>query len=236
MSEVDSTTEARLPLPRRVKDLRGKKFHMLLVQEYAGIIGGRVCFQCLCDCGKTKVVPGGKMGVIKSCGCHPKYYDPNVFKPKTTHGMRRSPLYGIWRAMKDRCNLPSVKTYATYGGRGIKVCARWQTSFENFYADMGDRPSSKHSLDRIDTNGNYDPDNCRWATSVEQNRNRRDNVIILYRGERKTLAEWRLEFSISEHRFRTLRKSGVSVDEAWASSVISEKHGYAGHFSVTPKE
>ncbi|ABO54166.1 hypothetical protein LA345_25765 [Burkholderia vietnamiensis] len=105
------------------------------------------------------------------------------------HGMTRSPEYQTWRSMKKRCISPSNARYAQYGGRGITVCERWM-SFENFFEDMGPRPSPKHSLDRMDNNRGYEPGNCRWATLVEQNRNKSTNVILEYRGERRCVSEW----------------------------------------------
>lgn len=90
------------------------------------------------------------------------------------HGLCSSPEYRAWSHMKERCSNIKAQEYESYGGRGIKVCERW-LKFENFYADMGDRPSNKHSLDRIDNDGNYEPDNCRWATGIEQVLNRRTN-------------------------------------------------------------
>jgi hypothetical protein len=92
---------------------------------------------------------------------------------KTTHGKSRSPEYRNWQALKDRCYSKGTKYYKYYGGRGITVCDRWVDSFENFLADMGTRPSSKHSIDRIDVNGNYEPSNCRWATHCTQAINKR---------------------------------------------------------------
>lgn len=115
--------------------------------------------------------------------------------PKTKHGFSRrsgiSPTYAAWKSMKYRCNCPSFIGYKDYGGRGIKVCDRWLHSFENFLADMGERPSKNYSLDRYpDVNGDYEPSNCRWAERKAQNSNTRRNVFIEYKGETKTAAEW----------------------------------------------
>lgn len=109
-------------------------------------------------------------------------------KHLVTHGMSYSPIYRIWRAMLNRCENPNVVAYRDYGGRGIIVCERWRT-FENFYADMGERPEGR-SLDRIDNDGPYSPANCRWASRSEQSRNRRDRRKITVLGETKTIAEW----------------------------------------------
>jgi hypothetical protein len=94
---------------------------------------------------------------------------------KTTHGLSRSGTWNSWMGMRVRCTDPSNKKYADYGGRGIRVCERWQ-SFDAFLADMGPRPAGRFSLDRIDVNGNYEPSNCRWATDTEQRHNRRDSM------------------------------------------------------------
>ena len=97
----------------------------------------------------------------------------------------RGQLYKVWSHLRDRCNDPKTRNYKNYGGRGIKVCERWN-SFEAFLSDMGPRPAG-HSIDRIDNNGNYEPSNCRWATMRDQNNNRRDNRMVEFRGERMTL-------------------------------------------------
>lgn len=130
---------------------------------------------CQCDCGKTKLVFGNNLrrGNTKSCGCLQKEI---TVDRSTKHGHTNktavSGTYHSWREMKSRCYNPKRKFYKHYGGRGITVCDRWLESFDNFLADMGERPNGK-SIDRIDTNGNYEPNNCRWATQTQQIHNRR---------------------------------------------------------------
>lgn len=104
------------------------------------------------------------------------------------HGLRRSSEYRIWRHMRTRCENPNCHAYKDYGGRGIKVCDRW-LDFASFYADMGPRPSGSHSIDRIDNSIGYSPENCRWATCKEQQRNRRDTRLVLVDGIKASLAE-----------------------------------------------
>jgi len=114
-----------------------------------------------------------KDGSSRGCGCD---RDAKAAAIRTTHGRRYTPEYRVWCDMIRRCESPSFKQYKDYGGRGITVCARWRTSFEAFFDDIGERPSSGHSIDRIDVNGNYEPGNVRWATSSEQNQNRRNSI------------------------------------------------------------
>src|SRR5688500_16157023 len=114
----------------------------------------------------------------------------------TKHGLRNCSEYRAWASMKQRCLNPKVVAYPQYGQRGIKVCDRWLTSFPNFYADMGPRPSPSHSLDRIDNDGDYTPDNCRWATRVEQGRNQRTNVLFTHNGKTQCLTAWSEEIGI----------------------------------------
>lgn len=122
----------------------------------------------------------------------------------TTHGSSLTPTYKTWEKMRARCNNPNQNGYENYGGRGIRICDRWN-DFKNFLADMGERPNGC-SLDRIDSNGNYEPNNCRWATRREQAMNRRTNVVVSYRGREMCLmelaAELGLEFKTISYRVR----------------------------------
>lgn len=154
-------------------DLTGSKFHRLTVIERVAQDGkGPVKWLCRCNCGKEIVVESYQLttGGTKSCGC---LRVENFVGMSTKHGMRKAPEYNSWDAMIQRCCNPNTKRYHYYGGRGITVCERWRNSFENFYADMGPKPTPKHSIDRINNDGNYEPGNCRWATQSEQNFNTR---------------------------------------------------------------
>ena len=145
----------------------GKRFgaYVVLGASSSPTRGSNRYWECQCDCGVVKDVQGCnlKSGASKSCGC--------VKNQK--HGMSRSPEYTTWRAMKRRCYDEGFKSYYYCGARGIEVCDRWKDSFENFFADMGLKPSSRHSLDRINHDKDYGPDNCRWATHEEQRANTR---------------------------------------------------------------
>ena len=107
-----------------------------------------------------------------------------------THGCTGTPTYRAWQDMIQRCYNPRRTRYPMYGGRGITVCQRWRESFEAFLKDMGTSPSPRHSIDRIDNNGNYEPGNLRWATAKEQSRNQRRNRVLTYQGETLCIAEW----------------------------------------------
>jgi hypothetical protein len=175
---------------RGMHDLSTQRFGRLTAIERAGRhMANGVPWRCLCECGNEIVVPSGRLksGNTKSCGCLSRDITGSL---RRTHGMSRSSEYASWTSMKDRCFNPNNDDYALYGGRGITVCRRWKNSFENFLADMGTKPFPRASIDRINTNGNYSPTNCRWSSQKTQTRNKRTNKVIEFDGHRRTVAEW----------------------------------------------
>lgn len=171
---------------------------------------------CRCACGNVKEVRFGHLrdGLSQSCGCLSK----RGFVHGATKGGKRTNTYTTWHSMKARCLNPNNASYINYGGRGITISYRWR-KFENFLADMGERPAGK-SLERIDNNKGYSPENCRWATSEEQNRNTRQNRILTFKGESCCLKEWSEKIGIKYTTLRTrLDALNWSVEKALTTSV-----------------
>jgi hypothetical protein len=157
----------------------------------------RVRALILCDCGISKDCDphAVKSGKQTSCGCLQG-------KRTKTHGLSRTKEFFIWYAMLQRCQNQKNRVYSYYGGRGIKVCERWQ-KFENFLADMGARPSEGLSIDRYpDNDGNYEPGNCRWATRVEQSNNRRSSRYIEFDGQNLSISQWAIKLGIKKATLR----------------------------------
>lgn len=148
-------------------------------------------WKCRCSCGAEKEVEQHSLIHARSQKC---VKCANAGKGRT-HGMSSERIYKTWQAMRYRCENPSNEEFHNYGGRGIKVCDRWQ-DFTLFYADMGDLPSKEHSIERIDVNGNYEPDNCTWATPKEQARNQRRTRMITHDGRTMCMSDWAEELGI----------------------------------------
>lgn len=166
-------------------DLFGNKYNRwTIIERVENGNSGQRRYLCECECGVRKIVQGNNVytGKSKSCGClNIEAASQRAAARNTTHGNSRrnnkSLTYSSWASMMNRCNNKNAKGFIDYGGRGISVCDRWR-EFENFLSDMGPRPSRELSIDRVDVNGNYSPDNCRWATSLEQTHNRRSRAIV----------------------------------------------------------
>lgn len=167
-------------LPRRAHDLTGRRFGRLValgpveIVRYTGAT--QIKWLCRCDCGgETRALAQNlRKGHSGSCGCLIREVCGNNFRTHGQGGRKITPEYRAWTKMKERCLDPRNKRYADWGGRGISICREWLNDFQRFYSDMGKRPSPDHSLDRINVNGNYEPGNCRWATRLEQARNKRN--------------------------------------------------------------
>jgi hypothetical protein len=167
-----------------------------------------VYWECRCDCGNTVALYSHLLtsGHTKSCGC---LYREGSRARALKHGRRHSPEYNSWANMLSRCTNVNNPVFAHYGGRGIAVCDEWRTSFEEFFADMGPKPTPAHSLERIDVDRNYEPTNCRWATRKEQNENKRNSLFLVFRGERLVIAQVAKQLDIDRTTLtRYMRRNG----------------------------
>lgn len=190
----------------------GDIFSKLTVVAFVGVNRHRKReWLCKCECGNMVNVTTGHLlsGHSTSCGCTRLQNSIKATQiSNTKHGMKGTKEYCAWSELKQRCNNPKEPQYKNYGARGIKVCDRWLHSFENFFADMGKAPDG-YSIDRIDVNGDYCPENCRWADNETQQYNRRDTVKITFDGITETLLYWSKKTGIPAKnlysRFHTMK-------------------------------
>lgn len=196
----------------KIIDLTGQRFGLLTVVRRDRLPSGVAAWLCKCDCGGERVVRGGHLteGAIKSCGCVKS-------SGNTQHGQYRSPEWVCWMNMMQRCANPNNPAYDRYGGAGIGVCERWM-SFENFLADMGKRPDGM-SIDRIDNDKGYLPDNCRWANDMTQARNRKIVVELEFDGRKQGVSEWADELGIKASVIHTRLWRGWSVEKALTTPI-----------------
>jgi hypothetical protein len=175
---------------RKVEDLTGRVFGRLTVIERAPSRYKSSYWRCRCECGNVTEHQRGQLlhGTAKSCGCLQREQIAARNAATTTHGLSATRAYGAWKGAMSRCYNVRDDSYSHYGARGIAVCERWH-DVRNFFADMGECPAGM-SIDRIDVDGNYEPSNCRWATTKEQGRNRRSNDVVTIGGVSRCLSEW----------------------------------------------
>lgn len=194
--------------------MTGFRSGRLTVVERAESINGKATWRCKCDCGKEIVTRGYSLrnGDAKSCGC---WHEEVLAKGNFVHGESRSRIYGIWNTMKSRCNNPNSRKFYRYGKREITVCEEWQ-KFEPFYEwAVANGYSDDLSIDRIDNDGNYCPENCRWATRREQMNNTSKTIYLSYNGETHPLSEWSEITGIPRVAlWKRIRQRGWSVERA----------------------
>lgn len=208
-----------------LKDMVGQKYNMLTVVSRAeNSKSGKARWNCLCDCGKTTIVTGSNLrnGAVKSCGCRSSIVTATR---STTHGKSQTRLYGIWASMKSRCTNPKIPDYRNYGMRGISVCQEWAKSFEKFYAwAVSNGYSDELTIDRIDNNGNYCPENCRWSSKKEQDNNRRRCLLFEYHGKTQNLTQWCEELGIDyKLTHNRIFKSKMTFEQAISMPLMKSR-------------
>ena len=215
-----------------VDDLTGHRFDRLLVIGPSSVgVHGRRGWECRCDCGATRHLRAYSLlsGKSRSCGCYRADALQVAAAARRTHGRAGTDIYRIWRAVISRCTRKKDRAYSHYGGRGIRLCERWFSSFAAFIADMGERPSPEYSIDRKDNDGHYScgkcsqclregwPANCHWATGIEQGRNSRRNRVIEFDGHRRCLSEWAEIYGIAREMIAKRLARGWTVERALTS-------------------
>lgn len=205
----------------------GDRFGRLkVVHEAQQSEGKHRKFSCLCDCGNVSIVllHSLRSGETRSCGCWAR---ESAVNRATKHGCciagKQTPEYNIWTSMIARCERPKNIGYQHYGGRGITVCPRWRSSFEAFLEDMGEKSFHNASIDRIDSNGNYNPKNCRWASPKEQGRNRSNNRMLTFDDKTQCVSEWEEDAGFPRGLFRSRLRLGWDIKKILTTPVKQSK-------------
>jgi hypothetical protein len=203
------------PLRVAAEDLTGRDFGRWHVVSRLEVKLSKSYWTCRCSCGLVKRVQGTDLLAGKSTGCR-SCNVTGMESPTYRHGKSKTAEHKIWQGIVSRCTIPSASGYANYGGRGIEVCERWlgESGFTNFLSDMGQRPTQDLSIERIDNNKDYSPDNCRWATRLEQNRNSRHNVVLNIDGLQLPVTVWAERSQTKVATIRDRLRRGWSHREA----------------------
>lgn len=210
-----------IPLPPRVNNIIGNRYGRWTVFAFSHTKNRASYWICRCKCGTIRTHQRSALisNSTQSCGC---LRGEQLAIRNRTHGMRYTTEYNSWRGMKERCQNPNSTKYHLYGSRGITVCQRWQ-DFEAFFEDMGTKPTPSHTIERINNNGNYEPDNCNWIPHDKQAVNRRNNHLITIDGVTLTIAEWRRHFGISKNAYDGRIHLGWSIIDA-LTTPVRQKH------------
>lgn len=200
---------------KRLDDLSGLRFgRYTVLHRSANGRNGVTRWFCRCDCGieKSVVASALRSGIVVSCNCLKR-------ERLRTHGLSKHPLYSTWKQMMLRCYDRKCHAYSRYGARGISVCIEWKLSIQQFITDMGPRVPPTMELDRINNNGNYEPNNCRWATPREQANNRRSNRLVAFNGKLQSIMAWERETGINRRTITQRLNKGLSVEESLTRKV-----------------
>lgn len=213
-------------MPIRI-EMVGKQFGRLTVIEFGGILSKNIAaWKCKCECGNEKIIRGTDLrrGATVSCGCFGasqrglsvlKHGEATPYKTVTQE-------YRTWLAIKRRTGNPKNPDFPNYGGRGIRISEEWAHSFPTFLADMGRAPVG-HSIDRINSNGDYEKSNCRWATTKQQMNNKRNNVALTYKGKTQNATQWGEELGIASNTIRLRHRKGLPIEEVLSCTGLRGK-------------
>lgn len=209
-----------------VIDLTGQHFGRLtVIKRAANDKYDNARWLCKCECGAEKIVTcqGLRGGFVLSCGC---YHKDKIRELNTTHGGSNTRLFSIWRGMRARCNKSRCEAYSYYGGRGIRICDEWNNDFASFRDwSLANGYDDSLTIDRIDTNGNYEPSNCRWVTRKVQQNNTRRTRLFTIDGETKSIAEWCRIYGVPHERTRRrVMNEGWNIKDALTTPALKRNH------------